>query len=686
MAGVLPVGAIGQIATLLVGATFGALILAANPRKPAHQFLAAFLFLIAANQGAEAAHTLFEDPYATTWRQVAAVFASLDPLMLYYFASVYPERNALNKSPRVAVVFAGSAVLAATAFIGIRSAYTVEAIVYRNVLTAFTLAVYLVILLHAARARGASPDVASLRLLYAAMCFAALPLLSRLVEGVPSDLFINTVPSYDNRTLFAILLAGALAPLAALPLLLRSAAMQRGLPAQSDLVRWAPWVAALMPLLSNLPRLFLSGLRSVGGDAPDLNRISLELLAVSRWVFFSSLISMAVVRHGMLGMSLRMRQASARVLVGLAFLGLAVIALAVVQGLAGPGLAFSAVDVVVLGAALLASQRFQRLIDLVGERVYGVPMPGDLAASLEAYRAAVSEAAREGRDPEGEQLRRLQRELGLDDRAAGVLRRMVEAPEGAPLAAGQLVGGRYRVQHLLGRGGAGRAFLARDELLQREVVLKEVPGDGAGQADAPLREARLAGGLQHPNIVTIHDALERQGNWVLVTEFVGGGSLEDHLARKRFPLPQALQVLDGVLAGLEAVHAKGIVHCDLKPANVLLTADGAPKIADFGVARLRRGVTADRYEAGLFAGTPEFMAPEQRLGGLGTPRSDIYAAGLLLKACAAAPLPEEVAKVVARALSEEPLQRWPSAAAMRAALREAWTEGGIAAPTRGPAG
>lgn len=136
-------------------------------------------------------------------------------------------------------------------------------------------------------------------------------------------------------------------------------------------------------------------------------------------------------------------------------------------------------------------------------------------------------------------------------------------------------------------GSFGQAYVAEDAKLGRKVVVKRLhphwrldPKVRAGF----LREARIAGQLNHPNIVTVHD-IDEAGD-AIVMEYVEGGNLEERLRRGPLPAPEALRIADEVLRGLERVHAEGIYHRDLKPANILLTKDGQAKIADFGIAHV----------------------------------------------------------------------------------------------------
>ncbi|MEA3204254.1 MAG: hypothetical protein QOI63_1934, partial [Thermoplasmata archaeon] len=302
---------------------------------------------------------------------------------------------------------------------------------------------------------------------------------------------------------------------------------------------------------------------------------------------------------------------------------------------------------------------------------YGVPDRSDPAAAADAYRAAIGQALERGLDLDAPPLRRLRGELRLDDQVAAGIAKTAADAMGGPLAAGQVLGGRFRVLRFLGRGGAGRAFLAHDALLERTVVLKEVLCDSPDEEAAVLREARLAAGLQHPNVVTLHDVLRRPGSALLVSEHVAGGSLQERLAAGPLDPAVALRIAEGVLAGVAAIHARGIVHRDLTPANVLLQPDDTPKISDFGIARSRRGVTVRFDEPDAVQGTLEFMSPEQRRGEVATPASDLYQAGLLLRRLFGPDPPPAIAAAVERALRPLPAARWPDVRAMAAALQPA---------------
>src|SRR5438034_7647691 len=153
----------------------------------------------------------------------------------------------------------------------------------------------------------------------------------------------------------------------------------------------------------------------------------------------------------------------------------------------------------------------------------------------------------------------------------------------------QLEQGRYRIERLLGRGGMADVYLARDVELGRPVAVKvlaeRLAGDEAFRKRF-LREARLAAGLSHPNVVGVYDAGEEAGRPYIVMEYVGGETLADLLARRgKLPAGESVALALQVCSGLGHAHAAGLVHRDVKPQNLLLRGDGTVKITDFGIAR-----------------------------------------------------------------------------------------------------
>jgi serine/threonine protein kinase len=190
--------------------------------------------------------------------------------------------------------------------------------------------------------------------------------------------------------------------------------------------------------------------------------------------------------------------------------------------------------------------------------------------------------------------------------------------------------GKYEILSELGRGGTGVVYLARQRDLEREVALKALHGaSGGGTGLALVAESRIAGSLNHPNIVTVYEYLGEEGVSYIAMEYVPRGSLR--LWMGYLSLAQLAGVLEGVLAGLAAVEPRGIVHRDLKPENLMVTDDGRIKIADFGIAKATQtaGVGFTSGSGEVTVGTPAYMAPEQALCEEVGPWTDLYSVGVI---------------------------------------------------------
>lgn len=192
----------------------------------------------------------------------------------------------------------------------------------------------------------------------------------------------------------------------------------------------------------------------------------------------------------------------------------------------------------------------------------------------------------------------------------------------------------YDVESLLGRGGMGVVYKGRHRKLNRPVAIKMLLAGTCATAierERFLREAEAAARLQHPNIVPVYDVGDHAGRTYFTMEFVEGGTLADQLAGVPQPAHQAAELLATLADAVHAAHQSQIVHRDLKPSNVLMTVSGAPKVNDFGLARLMGG-TAALTLSGAPMGTPSYMSPEQARGESSTlgPAVDIYALGAIL--------------------------------------------------------
>jgi eukaryotic-like serine/threonine-protein kinase len=192
---------------------------------------------------------------------------------------------------------------------------------------------------------------------------------------------------------------------------------------------------------------------------------------------------------------------------------------------------------------------------------------------------------------------------------------------------------RYDVGRPLGSGGMGEVFLARDRVLGRDVALKVLRSQYAGDrefAERFKREARSAASLSHPNIVQVYDRGETEDSASYIAmEYVPGGTLKEKIVAEGPLGAREATVLGAQVAeALGAAHERGMVHRDIKPQNVLLTARGDAKVADFGIARAGSSVTISR--TGSVMGTAGYMSPEQALGKPATPKSDLYSLGVVL--------------------------------------------------------
>ena len=279
-----------------------------------------------------------------------------------------------------------------------------------------------------------------------------------------------------------------------------------------------------------------------------------------------------------------------------------------------------------------------------------------------------------------------------------------------------------RIEGIAGRGGMGIVYRATQLDLGRPVAIKVIADDRARDPGLRTRfslEAKLAAAIDHPNLVPVHTAGEQDGRLYIVMRYVAGTDLHRAIKRDgRLAPPRAARVIAQVAAGLDAAHAAGLVHRDVKPANVLLSAEHV-YLADFGLSRLQG--TGERFtESGAWVGTVDYMSPEHLTGEPCDARSDVYALGCVLFAALTgeapfrrptvpatmsahfhdepprpsehAPVPREFDPVIARALAKRPEDRYPSAgdlgrAALAAASGEPVTEAertvatGAAAPT-----
>ncbi|MFG2236394.1 protein kinase [Streptomyces sp. NPDC048723] len=244
-------------------------------------------------------------------------------------------------------------------------------------------------------------------------------------------------------------------------------------------------------------------------------------------------------------------------------------------------------------------------------------------------------------------------------------------------APGDVIDGRFELIDRLGSGGMGTVWRALDLVLQREVAVKEVRS-AAGRDDPEfrrvlrervLREARAQARISHPNVVTIHHIVDEGEHPWLVMELLPGHSLGRRLEQGPLPPTEAARTGREVLAGLRAAHAAGIRHRDVKPANVLMRADGSAVLTDFGIAALQDA--ASLTMTGEVIGTPEYMAPE-RLRGADLPASDLWSLGMMLYVCVegVSPMRRSTTLATLAAVLDEPVPVPRRAGPLSAVLAE----------------
>ena len=282
--------------------------------------------------------------------------------------------------------------------------------------------------------------------------------------------------------------------------------------------------------------------------------------------------------------------------------------------------------------------------------------------------------------------------IALEPVASGFLE-SPPAPDATPAPAppvyqpGDTIGP-YRIVELLGEGGMGQVYLADDTRLLRQVAVKVVRDDSS--RPSLLREARMAARLHHDAIVAIFDVVEAGDRLHIVMERVDGRTLAADMRRRRLSPAEAGACVRQILDAVGHAHTEGVIHCDLKPANVFVLPDGHVKVLDFGLART--AVPSTHSESLALAGTPRYLAPERLLGTPPSARTDIYSVGVMLfdllaepgdsptspdvlRAHRRGPMHAALLAVAARAMDPDPAKRYGSAAEMQSALDDALQAG-----------
>lgn len=423
------------------------------------------------------------------------------------------------------------------------------------------------------------------------------------------------------------------------------------------------------------------------------------------------LIVYAVARYQLFDLDLRAKRWAAAgaaalavtAVAGAAFLGLRSVEIA-------PAFRVTATALVAVGALVPALHVSYRLADRIAPNV---SKGGDhlYLRKLEVYRAAVEQKLADGGalEADDEDLAQLRGRLDLDERDHGVVvtlaRSEAEPAAAAPsLDPGDRAFGKYELEEVIAEGGYGRVLKAHDTLLGRPVVIKELLAkwrDDEVIVERFLREARIAGRLDHPNIVSVYGIETHGSDHYIIMEHVPGGTLGDRLEAGPMAPREAVRVARQVLEALSAAHREGVVHRDVKPENVLFDADDQVKLTDFGIAHLTRGepegTLGGLTTAAGHPGTLSYMSPEQAAGEPVDERSDLYSVAALVHRCLTGQppvdveglgelaaretiaeadppemdeLPSGVRDVLTTALARDPEDRYASASEFLAALED----------------
>lgn len=500
----------------------------------------------------------------------------------------------------------------------------------------------------------------------------------------------------------AALIALVMAATVAILLLVLVKLARRGLGPTGSPARFEARASILLVGLGLTAAVTVELVAALGGP-------SLELVGLFR-TGSVVLIVYAVARYQLFDLDLRAKRWTAVAAAVLAVSALGVAAFLGLQQLPLTPTVEVALTALVAALAFMPALHVSfRLADRVAPQVSEA---GDhlYLRKLEVYRAAVERRLAEGEEPgvEDTELARLREGLELSQRDHGVVLTLAQSeaePERShpSMEPGTTAFGKYELEQVLAEGGFGRVLKARDTVLNRPVVIKELLAkwrDDDTIVERFLREARIAGQLTHPNIVSVYGIEHHGSDHYILMEYVPGGTLEERLEEGPLAPNEAILLAQDVLSALGAAHEQGVVHRDVKPSNVLFDERGRAKLTDFGIAHLTRqdpqGTVSGLTTKGEQPGTLAYMSPEQARGDPVDERSDLYGAAAMLYRSVTGQPPVEVAglelaagrqriaeaerpdlddlpggldRVLSRALARDPGDRFPTAEAFLDALQ-----------------
>ncbi len=714
------------VVALVVGSV-GVLILASDPRRTRNLSLGVFLLLVAGNFVSQAIVPALQlgdllagvppderiDVRLIT-DSVGFLFLVPDPFALAYFASVFPRRSALAEN-RLATLAVGALVgvlLAVELTTHALSVPTVGLNPWRIVLFVYLGAAYAFAgkrILESFLDETSGVMAKQVRAIALGLLVVTIPRLGLVLRDLNPSWRALLEPAFERAPwlqpalLLTVMLGTVLLLLAEAS---RTIRVRRGIDEarRRDALKLLRLARALVLAIAGVwvlgDSLYIADVAGFAGPPRNLawtvHRVVNDLTYSSRWFVFAGATVHGILRYEVLGVRAPGSEPLVAALAGGATLSGTLVAYAV----SGPRAAlvtatFASAGGAVAAAAFARRRSRARVAELLDSR------------RLESYQAALAATHAAG-DPSSAAVEKLRRDLGVTEREHAMLLAVVRAEEEIREAHVQLPP-EYEVVRRLGTGGSAIVYLAREVRTDSLVVLKRLRNEGTmGLAwESALRELEVARRASHENLLSVHDVVRLADGAIVVLEYAEGGSLADSMDASGHVSPKrAASILRGVLSGLEALHEAGIVHGDVKAANVLLVRDASVKLADFGIARLapHRRIADGAEEARMtIPGTPDFMAPELFEGKAATTRADLYSVGrlgILMLTGDADPLApsrrgraptrrfpgafrgtagidsssaEELivrawSDFLRRATARDPTERYPSASAMRAAV------------------